>query len=110
MQTNQEIAQGEQDKAQLEHALMTQAKHSQAVEAELAAANKRTRQLEVRLHGHKHRLTIFRDLVGKSEVHDSLLHHIKSKLRVTCMLPSLSHDMSAWGAAGTMSCSTCRVD
>ncbi|KAL3159189.1 hypothetical protein ABBQ32_011172 [Trebouxia sp. C0010 RCD-2024] len=49
MQTNQEIAQGEQDKAQLEHALMTQAKHSQAVEAELAAANKRTRQLEMDL-------------------------------------------------------------
>lgn len=50
MQMNQKIAQGEQEKAQLEHALFTQAKHSQAVEAELAAANKRTKQLEVRLY------------------------------------------------------------
>ncbi|KAL3151717.1 hypothetical protein ABBQ38_012697 [Trebouxia sp. C0009 RCD-2024] len=49
MQMNQKIAQGEQEKAQLEHALFTQAKHSQAVEAELAAANKRTKQLEMDL-------------------------------------------------------------
>ena len=45
MQLNQKVAQGEQEKAQLERALLTQAKHSQAVEAELAAANRRTKQL-----------------------------------------------------------------
>lgn len=43
-------AQSEQGKAQLELALSAQTKHSRAVEAELASANARVRQLEVRLH------------------------------------------------------------
>ena len=50
MHLNQKIAQGEQEGAQLERAFLDQAKRSQALEAELAAANRRTKQLEVRLH------------------------------------------------------------
>lgn len=47
---HQRIVQSEQGKAQLEHALVAQAKHSRTVEAELATASARTRQLEVCLH------------------------------------------------------------
>lgn len=50
MRLKEKSAQSEQGKAQLELALSAQAKHSRAVEAELASANARTRQLEVRLH------------------------------------------------------------
>ena len=50
MELKEKIAQSEQGKAQLEHALSAQAKHSRAVEAELTSANARTKQLEVRLH------------------------------------------------------------
>ena len=50
MQLKEKIAQSEQGKAQLEHALSARAKHSRAVEAELASANAKTKQLEVCLH------------------------------------------------------------
>ena len=50
MHLKEKIAQSEQGKGQLEHALSAQAKHSQGVEAELVSAHARTKQLEVRLH------------------------------------------------------------
>lgn len=50
MRLKEKSAQSEQGRAQLELALSAQAKHSRGVEAELASATARTRQLEVRLH------------------------------------------------------------
>ena len=48
MLLNQKLSRSQQEKGQLERALTLQARQRASVEAELAIANARTRQLEVR--------------------------------------------------------------
>lgn len=79
MQLKEKIAQSEQEKAQLEHALSAQAKHSQAAEAESASANAKANQLEVRYLP-----------CGTLRSFEYLLHDSRSQLASECSQINLS--------------------